>query len=90
MELAAHQVVGGGDTVQAINFPRPRKAAGTGFTHRDGGQTFFSLEGSYRSSAQHEPCASRRFAGMRHGPRGSAVSHIRLIWVGDIGRFLYL
>ena len=39
MELAAHHVVGGGDSVESLDLCRPWEAADTGFTHQDGHQT---------------------------------------------------
>lgn len=44
MELAAHQVVGGGDSVESLDLCRPWEAADTGFTHQDGHQTLAHLK----------------------------------------------
>ena len=44
MELAAHQVVGGSDSVESLHLCRPREAADTSFAHQDGHQTLAHLK----------------------------------------------
>ena len=44
MEFAAHQVVGGGDAVQAFHFRWPWQAANTGFAHQHGNQALAHLK----------------------------------------------
>ena len=44
MELAVHQVIGGGNAMQAFHFRGPRKAANAGFAHQNSHQTLAHLK----------------------------------------------